>query len=514
MATTEAQILAAVAGGIVALIVPPLFESGPVPLGTAVQKLRHVAASSKRNRRAAPFFWGLVAVIALGGLCAHAGDMLTVKLRRQQIPLHSSGGVIYHKSAYYGTVLVGTPRQQKFDVVFDTGSGHLVLPSTMCHSETCKAHRRYRRRSSSTAKDIDYDGSIVAPAQPRDQITVAFGTGEVTGIFVEDVVCIDHAAREMPQPSTPTSQAEQGDSLLQTKHLELRNKTVVSEERQATANPDGSAEAALKEGCIRLRTIAAIEMTEEPFSSFEFDGIMGLGLPGMSQTREFNFLATSTDQGAWNTSIRHVFAVFLGTSDSEESEITFGGLRTEHIADGFPKALSWVDVQAPELGYWQVKIFAIRVGNKTLDYCEEGCRAVVDTGTSLLAVPTDAAPELREGLRHPSSPDGSCRSLTGPEVHFDLGNFTITLGPRDYARKQMEDEIEDNTTSPLCVPMMMLMDLPEPLGPKLFILGEPVLQRYYTGFDGEANRVGFAMAKHTLPHDSLAAESNANGVVV
>lgn len=509
MTHLSAQIMAAVAGGIVALILPPLFEGGPVPLASALQKLRQVAASSKRNRRAAPVLWGVVMILALGGLCAHAGDMLSVKLRRQQIPLHSSGGVIYHKSAYYGTVLVGSPRQQKFDVVFDTGSGHLVLPSTMCHSDTCKAHRRYKRRSSQSAKDIDYDGSIVAPAQPRDQITVAFGTGEITGIFVEDIVCVEHQLPQLP------STAEQGDSLLQTRHSELKSKTVVSEEQAATVvNSDGQAVPGLKKGCVRLRTIAAIEMTEEPFSSFEFDGIMGLGLPGMSQTREFNFFATGTDHGAWNTSISNLFGVFLATSNAEESEITFGGLRTDHIADGVTKELSWVDVQAPELGYWQVKIFAIRVGNTTLDFCEEGCRAVVDTGTSLLAVPTDAAPALREGLKHPSSPDGTCKSLTGPEVHFDLGNFTITLGPRDYARSQMADEMEDNATSPLCVPMLMMMDLPEPLGPKLFILGEPVLQRYYTGFDAKANRVGFAMAKHRAQQESSSEQSVADGVVV
>ena len=32
--------------------------------------------------------------------------------------------------------------------------------------------------------------------------------------------------------------------------------------------------------------------------------------------------------------------------------------------------------------------------------------------------------------------------------------------------------------------------LPEPLGPKLFILGEPVLHRYYTVYDWEQKKVG------------------------
>lgn len=42
----------------------------------------------------------------------------------------------------------------------------------------------------------------------------------------------------------------------------------------------------------------------------------------------------------------------------------------------------------------------------------------------------------------------------------------------------------------------MVMDLPEPIGPKLFILGEPVLKKFYTVYDAEKKRIGFGRAKH------------------
>merc|ERR1719409_1171505 len=45
-----------------------------------------------------------------------------------------------------------------------------------------------------------------------------------------------------------------------------------------------------------------------------------------------------------------------------------------------------------------------------------------------------------------------------------------------------------------CRPKMMPVSMPAPLGPKLFILGEPVLHRYYTVYDWTSESVGFGLA--------------------
>merc|ERR1719422_2598987 len=54
----------------------------------------------------------------------------------------------------------------------------------------------------------------------------------------------------------------------------------------------------------------------------------------------------------------------------------------------------------------------------------------------------------------------------------------------------------DEEVRRFCSPRLMPVRLPAPLGPKLFILGEPVLHRYYTVYDWENHRVGFSLANN------------------
>jgi len=175
------------------------------------------------------------------------------------------------------------------------------------------------------------------------------------------------------------------------------------------------------------------------------------------------------------------------------------------------------------MGHWMIRIKSIRVDNELLDFCQNDCKAAVDTGTSLLAVPTTAFPELYEMLRHPTPLEGHCEG-TGPMLHFEFEEFSISIGPREYAqahplkrkaKPRFVNSLENATTRTdlFCRPMLMSLDMPEPLGPKLFILGEPILRKYYTVYDAGQKRVGFGRAKHrgtSRPSRQLPGRPNAH----
>jgi len=377
------------------------------------------------------------------------------------------------RSAYYGTLMVGSP-PQLMTVVFDTGSGQVIVPSAYCNSPTCRSKSRYRRSISRTGVDVNFDGSPAPPGIPRDSMNVNFGTGEVGGVVVEDIVCMKDTGRTM--------------SFNQTAAIIEKN------------------EKGLDPGCVKMRFVAATRLSEDPFMDFTFDGIVGLGMDGLSQNRNFNFLRVIGEHmRGLGSSSPSTFGVFLASSRTQVSEMAFGGWTSSHTME----PISWSDIHDPEAGHWIIPMHGVRVNGKLLDICKDGtCRAAVDTGTSLLSMPSVAFAPIFEGVRHMAPTAGHCVG-TGPLLQIDLGHFTIVLGPREYSqvrennksppkRKFIEHPVVDKTirSDLRCFPVLMAMDFDAPLGPKLFILGEPVLRKYYTVYDAQQQKVGIARAAH------------------
>ncbi|XP_069495851.1 pepsin A-like isoform X1 [Ambystoma mexicanum] len=81
----------------------------------------------------------------------------------------------YMDMSYYGTISIGTPPQD-FNVIFDTGSSNLWVPSVYCSSVSCSNHNKFNPASSSTFQSTN---------QPLD---VAYGTGSMTGVLGYDTV--------------------------------------------------------------------------------------------------------------------------------------------------------------------------------------------------------------------------------------------------------------------------------------------------------------------------------------
>lgn len=81
----------------------------------------------------------------------------------------------YMDAQYYGEIGIGSP-QQTFQVVFDTGSSNLWVPSAKCYSVACYVHATYYNSRSST-----YRANGTA-------IDIEYGSGGVSGFLDVDTV--------------------------------------------------------------------------------------------------------------------------------------------------------------------------------------------------------------------------------------------------------------------------------------------------------------------------------------
>lgn len=238
----------------------------------------------------------------------------------------------------------------------------------------------------------------------------------------------------------------------------------------------------LKIGDLTVKNQLFGEATNEPGLAFafgRFDGILGLGFDRISVNRMTPPFYEMIHQ---NLLDEPVFAFYLGdTSDSDDSECVFGGINKDHI-DG-----KITTIPLRRKAYWEVDLDAVMYGKEVAEL--EGTGVILDTGTSLIALPSQLAEMInaemgaKRGYNGQYSIDCNKRDSL-PDVTFKLSGYEFSIGPYDYILE----------VSGSCISSFFGMDFPEPVGP-LAILGDSFLRRWYSIYDLGNGAVGLAKAK-------------------
>ncbi|OWY97935.1 Aspartic protease [Phytophthora megakarya] len=208
----------------------------------------------------------------------------------------------------------------------------------------------------------------------------------------------------------------------------------------------------------------------------KFDGLFGLAFDTISVDHLKTPFHRMIQQGLLD---EPVFAFYLG--DMKDGELTFGGVDKSH----YKGELEYVDVTSAT--YWSVSLDAVETKGEKLTDCN---KAIVDSGTSLIAGPKDQVAKLASLVGAHKFIMGeyiiSC-SADAPDISFVLNGKSYTLTKEEYTLK----------SGPLCLFAFMGIDIPAPAGP-LWILGDVFMRKHYTvfdwGTDSRKPRVGFALA--------------------
>jgi saccharopepsin len=225
------------------------------------------------------------------------------------------------------------------------------------------------------------------------------------------------------------------------------------------------------------------EATNEPGLAFafgRFDGILGLGYDTISVNKMVPPFYNMINQKSVD---EPVFAFYLGDANKEgdDSEATFGGIDKSHYTGELIK------IPLRRKAYWEVDLDSIALGDNVAEL--ENTGVILDTGTSLIALPSTMAELLNKEIGATKSWNGQytvdCATRDSlPDLTFTLAGHPFKIGPYDYVL-----EVQGS-----CISSFMGMDFPEPVGP-LAILGDSFLRRWYSVYDVGNNAVGLAKAK-------------------
>lgn len=263
-------------------------------------------------------------------------------------------------------------------------------------------------------------------------------------------------------------------------------------------------------GDLEANHVSVLLMLENGLRNFDessYDGVMGLGVQGNARPED-------EDPSLMTSFQTDVVSLCYGQEDQEPGRVDLGA--------PIPTGSEYTTFNIVGTRHWALQLEGVSAGQTALNgHCAppEHCSAIVDSGTSLIALPPAMLSELENLVGEVNDDCSNVNSL--PSIIFDVAGKKLELPPQLYVARMANDAMAtqlpawwselphspfklraNNSWSRLlqappatgesCVPLFMEIDMAtEGHGP-LAILGMPFLRAYSASFDRRDRTVGLS----------------------
>ncbi|KAI8623850.1 acid protease [Xylariaceae sp. FL1651] len=353
---------------------------------------------------------------------------------------------------------------------------------------TCPLNKRVSRHDvplTDWLGDSDYQWySTISVGTPPQNLTVLWDTG-FSDLIIPQKNCTTCGIHRSFNPANSSSFSEARDGQLPLPFFTSENSTPLAAPEYAHCNLVYDQVAIGNLSQSHQGIILCNDYTPS-LAEMPVDGIIGLAPHGVSYTGETSFF-----WNLWETNqLKYpVFSLYLPAGEAHGAQITLGDVdQTKYVGDITNLGLDPDHFQ--EWATWVHHFTAIHVdgqqlprsisGNNTVRQAPfAGAAAILDSGTAFIQVPDyDTARDLYDsisGAIQPIDPAGAANNVyinvTLPASAFNLGEYP---GQPGVCQAVFTHNRYNNSVGPY------------------WILGSPLLQAYYTVWDGLSLQVGWA----------------------
>lgn len=404
-------------------------------------------------------------LVAQGKWEEHYAKKMAARNAMRANGFDTMGEIDFDDVVYVSDITIGTP-PQNFVVVMDTGSANLWVPGKECGSgggecgakckgvlcqylcdKSCcngpdsafmfKAAQPAAPKNACTGKHL-FDGSKSSSYKKNgQQFEITYGTGSCSGYIATDKVCL-------------------GDICV--------------------------------DNGFGVATNLAAFFADQPL-----DGILGLGFQQLAVDQVKPPVQTMIDEKLLHNPWFTVWMTMTHAENETGGLITIGDYDKEHCSD----QVDWVPLSSAT--YYQVKLDGVKVGSKSGE--EElvvispkdnmGAQAISDTGTSLIAGPSQQIKQIGEKLGGKLDPAQGVYMVpcdaanTLPPVIFTINGKEFAVSAKNYVLQLSEQD-------PRC--FLGFQGFPSSgFGPS-WILGDCWIREYCQIYDMGGKRLGVAKA--------------------